>query len=298
MNPFDLRGPDFLLFYLVLGVAAVAVLVLARKSRESGSLPALQLDDPYLLACLSRGPQEVIRVSTISLVDRGFLQVSRGMVSRRGDGPTVTSSQPEIEKQVLDHFSTRNLLKSAFAKSSAPMDSAKQYEAKLQQYNLVPNADGRRARRLWTGVIITILLVVGLGKVITAIDRGHSNVGFLIILTVIAVIVAIKVGNPYRTSLGDAYLASVRGMFTDLKGRAQSLHPGGGTKELLWLVALFGMAAVPAAVFPFIREFPVPQTSSGYSSSNSCSSSCGSSGGGSSGCGGGGCGGGCGGCGS
>jgi len=292
MNPFDLHGPDFLLFYFVLSVVLPVVLVLGRRFRESGPPPSLQLDDPYLLACLSRGLQEVIRVSTISLVDRGFLQVSKGVVSRKAESPTIDPSQPEIEREVVGHFRVQQSLKSAFGKSTGPMESAKRYEEKLQQYGLVPDRDSRRTRWLWTGLTATVLFVVGAAKVLIALDRGHSNVFFLIVLTPIAAIVTVKIGNPYRTRRGDAYLASVRGLFTDLKGRAKSLHRGGGTKELLWLAALFGMSAVPAVAFPFIKEFPLPQTGSG-SSCSSCSSGCGSSG-----CGGGGCGGGCGGCGS
>jgi uncharacterized protein (TIGR04222 family) len=286
MNPFDLHGTDFLLFYLVLSVVLTVVLVLQRRLRETGPPPSLQLDDPYLLACLSRGPQEVIRVSTISLVDRGFLQISKGVVSRAAESPTIDPSQPEIEREVVSHFLVQQSLKSAFDKSTGAMESAKRYEEKLQQYGLVPDSDSRRTRWLWTGLTATVLFLVGAAKVVIAIERGHLNVFSLIVLTPVAAIVAVKIGNPYRTRRGDAYLASVRALFTDLKGRAKSLHRGGGTKELLWLAALFGMSAVPAVAFPFITEFPIPQTGSG-SSCSSCSSGCGS-----------GCGGGCGGCGS
>lgn len=287
MNPFELRGPEFLLFYLALSVTLLILLVLVRQSRESGALPSLHLDDPYLLACLSGGPKEVLRVSTISLVDRGLLQVSRGKV-----GPAATASkseigQTEVERQVASHFSTEQSFKSVFSKYNPAMESARKYEEILLIYRLVPDEHDRRARRLWTSLVATVLLVTGITKIVIAISRGRMNIEFLIFLAVAAVAITIKIGSPYRTRLGDKYLASVRALFTDLKGRAASLHPGGATKELLWLVALFGMSSVPATAFPFIKEFPAPQASSG--------SGCGSSGCGS---GGGGCGGGCGGCGS
>jgi hypothetical protein len=107
---------------------------------------------------------------------------------------------------------------------------------------------------------------------------------------VLAVFLAWRIHNPYRTSLGDDYLASVRTLFARLRQRASALKPGSGSRDLLWLTALFGIAMLPASAFPAIAHvWPKPATGSG--------SSCGSSSCGSSGCGGGG-GGGCGGCGS
>jgi hypothetical protein len=109
------------------------------------------------------------------------------------------------------------------------------------------------------------------------------------VLTIAAVVAAVMIGNPYRTSLGEAHLAGIRGLFADLRRRADSIQPGGGTAELAWLAAVFGLGAVPASAFPFVREFRAKrEVSSG--------SGCGTSGCGSGGCGGGG-GGGCGGCG-
>src|SRR5262249_15656495 len=111
---------------------------------------------------------------------------------------------------------------------------------------------------------------------------------FLILLMLLALFVVWRSGNPYRARAGDDVLAGIRSMFSGLRRRAASLRPGSGSREVLWLTALFGVAGAPAGAFPFIGDFR-DRTASG--------SSCGSSGGcGSGGCGGGG--GGCGGCGS
>jgi uncharacterized membrane protein YgcG len=118
---------------------------------------------------------------------------------------------------------------------------------------------------------------------------GRTNVEFLIALTVVAAFVATRIWNPYRTRLGDDYLASVQGLFDNLRQRAASLRPGGNTRDLLWLTALFGVALLPSTAFPAIAYvWPRPAASGGSSSCSSCgSSSCGGGGGG-----------GCGGCGS
>jgi len=166
--------------------------------------------------------------------------------------------------------------------------AATSYESRLQGHGLVPDASVERRRVLFLAVALFALVFVGGAKLWIALAAGRSNVIFLIILMVVAAIAAIKLANPYRTSLGNAYLASVRRLFSRLRDRATTIRPGGGSRDLLWLTALFGAGAVPVATFPFIRDFWPKQGSDG-------GSSCGSSGGGG-GCGGGG--GGCGGCGS
>jgi uncharacterized protein (TIGR04222 family) len=285
MNPFDLRGPDFLLFYIILSAVLLTALALFRRSRESGPLPSLQLEDPYLFACLKDGPKGVLRACTVSLVDRGFLQVSQGTVSHSAAPPAGTSGQTKVEKEVVGHFRVPQRFDKVFS-DTFTVDAAKEYEKTLRSHNLIPDGACFRARLKGLAAVIAALLLAAGIKIAIAISRGHSNVEFLIVLVVFAVVIAFKVGNPYRTSRGSAYLRSVRNLFTDLKGRAASVRPGGETKELLWLTALFGMSALPASAFPFIREFPTPSSSS---------SSCSSCGGG--GCGGGDGGGGCGGCG-
>jgi uncharacterized protein (TIGR04222 family) len=285
MNPFDLRGPDFLLFYTILSAVLLTALALFRRSRESGPLPSLQLEDPYLFACLKGGPKGVLRACTVSLVDRGFLDVSKGTVSHSAAPPVPTIRGTRVEKQVADHFSVPQRFDTVFSDTFA-MDAAKEYEKTLRSHHLIPDGSCLRARLKGLAAVIAALLLTAGIKIEIAISRGHSNVEFLIVLVVFAVVIAFIVGNPYRTSRGTAYLRSVCNLFTDLKGRAASVRPGGETKELLWLTALFGMSALPASAFPFIKEFPTRSSSS---------SSCSSCGGG--GCGGGDGGGGCGGCG-
>ena len=66
MNPFDLPGPQFLLFYLGLSAAVIVALVVARKFAESSAAPKLDLSDPYLIAYLRGGDAETLRVAAVS----------------------------------------------------------------------------------------------------------------------------------------------------------------------------------------------------------------------------------------
>ena len=64
MNPFDLPGPQFLLFYIIFAGLVILGLVLWRRRAESSpSTPRIDLSDPYLIAYLRGGEKEVRRVA-------------------------------------------------------------------------------------------------------------------------------------------------------------------------------------------------------------------------------------------
>src|SRR6185295_16874913 len=69
VNPFDLPGPEFLLFYIILAVAVITALALLRRAAESDSAPQVDLGDPYLIAYLRGGENEAPRVALVSLID-------------------------------------------------------------------------------------------------------------------------------------------------------------------------------------------------------------------------------------
>jgi uncharacterized protein (TIGR04222 family) len=289
MNPFDLPGPQFLGFYALFAIAVIAMLYVGRSYYESGSPPSLDLVDPFLFACLRGGPKEVVRVATLGLIDRGILQATGNTVTR---SPQATPAlvRRRIEKEVLNYFKIPAEADSILQRPSVLRVAAEDYEDQLRRFQLIPDPDMLKMRLLF--LIAALVAMVGVGgiKLMIAVSAGRSNIGFLIIMMVVAVFVAIKIRGPYRTAVGESYLASIRSMFTGLQERAASIRPGSGSRDLLWLTALFGAATLPTAAFPFVQQlWPKPRTASG--SGSSC-------GGGSSGCGGGGGGGGCGGCGS
>src|SRR5215471_4358237 len=84
MNPFDLRGPEFLAFYFFFSLVVIIAIAILRRIAESGDAPKIDLGDPYLIAYLRGGENEALRVSVISLVDRGML-VMDGASIRRAD---------------------------------------------------------------------------------------------------------------------------------------------------------------------------------------------------------------------
>jgi uncharacterized protein (TIGR04222 family) len=75
MNPFDLSGPQFLVFYIGVAVVVVGAVKLAIDTGEGGAPPALPLGDPYQIAWLRGGTPEAARIAVLSLVDRSLLVV-------------------------------------------------------------------------------------------------------------------------------------------------------------------------------------------------------------------------------
>src|ERR1700730_12334744 len=103
MSPFDLRGPQFLVFYLILGTLVVTLLFMLRRLIDPAGTVKVDMSDPYLIAFLRGGKDEVVRVATISLVHRKLLQVSDTLVSVTSPGVADGVRIP-IEQQLLLYF--------------------------------------------------------------------------------------------------------------------------------------------------------------------------------------------------
>lgn len=288
-NPFDLPGPEFLIFYAILGAFTIGLLWFARRTSEAADAPRIDYSDPYLLAYLRGGEKEVIRVVTVSLIDRGLLETKDDQLVAANKNAVNIIRRP-IEKALLQHFRLRAKASSAFT-SPKILSSCQEYSDALQRLGLIPDESILRTR-LWRLCIAVILLTgVAALKILIALQRGRTNIFFLILLAAFFVFIAMRVHNPLRTRRGDALLADLRNLFASLKARAPMLRPGGESADATLLMAVFGLDALPAALFPYAKRFQPRSTALSTSSCGSaCGSSCGSS------CGGGG-GGGCGGCG-
>jgi uncharacterized protein (TIGR04222 family) len=313
MNPFDLHGSEFLVFYLFFSVVVIGCIILLRgrdESRESGKPP---LDDPYLVAYLRGGEGEAVRVAALSLFDRGLLSIrSSGSSSpfsggenrlELADPRAIETVKRPLEKRVLEAFKTPGPI-SATLESLESCTPCLNYARNLEQLGLLPGEDIREKRRVRKQIAIGLLLGVAFLKILIAISRGRTNILFLIVLAILAAYVTSRIGNPFRTARGEKFLEDVKSLFASIRLRAATLRPGGATSDLVWLASAYGLGAVPALVFPHVSAFfprkPLRDWgSTGSGDSGGFFSSCGSSSCGGGGCGGGGCGGGgCGGCGS
>ena len=308
MNPFDFSGPSFLLFYLLVGVTGAVVVYMAIRSSESQkkSFPEEFRTDPYSIAYLRSGSAEALRIATVSLMDRGLLRSKgNGNVARARTDAASFVKRP-IEKAVLDFFNTERV---GYTIASSTIDKklvscCNDYESKLKDAGLICNDAIKRTKVRFVLPYMVIMVSLSIIKTFIALNRGHFNLYFLIILTIVFYVAADRMLNARLTASGKDLLSKLRSKFTFLKARAETLHSGGETNDLSFIAAVYGLSVIPALEFPYIKDvFPRAATASTSSSSGGCGGGCsgGSSGGGSDsgggGCGGGGCGGGCGGCG-
>jgi uncharacterized protein (TIGR04222 family) len=299
-NPFELRGPEFLLFYLFLGVVVTTVVMVLRLRGEPPQAGTTALTDYLKIAYLRGGSAEAIRVASLALMDRGLLELVDAHHIK-----TAVESLPaglqRTEQRLLEACRQPMRASSLLDDTALQVAATVECEPQLVRAGLLPDD---RLKRVWTGLRTMALLFLGSVaalKIVIALSGGRTNIVFLIILSAVFGAIIYLVTNPSRTAAGDAMLADLRTLFAALKTRAgfRRSTPGTGGDELALLAAVFGATSLPAVAGSMQTLFRKPEPRS-KSSRGSCGSGCGSSSGSSCGssCGGGGCGGGCGGCGS
>jgi uncharacterized protein (TIGR04222 family) len=284
MNPFDLSGPSFLVFYICVALIVIIALKLVIDEAEGGAPRALPLSDPYHIAWLRGGTPEAARIAVLSLIDRSLLSVSGDNLVNLSATPSVV--REPIERAVLARCAQSRTPATAILADSGVERACASYRARLEGLQLMPDAAMRAQRYRWFALAAALLLGIALGKIAIALGRGRYNIEFLIILTAIALGVVWFLVRRRRTHLGNRMLKDLQRLFKGLRQRAATIRSGGMTSDAMLLAAVFGISALPATGFAdFLRVYKKAASSGG-----GCGSSCGS------GCGGGG-GGGCGGCG-
>ncbi|MFH0997171.1 MAG: TIGR04222 domain-containing membrane protein [Pseudomonadota bacterium] len=286
------RGPAFLAFYIGLGMMVNLLLrsLISRQEKQTALIRQSPID-PYKIACLRVNHLETLRLVLFSLIDRGLLKASGDRVAAETNAGEVV--RRPLEKAIAAFFAEPRQVKELF-KDSGTVDVAKDYQQALVSEGLLAGPKVYFARMPSALVALFLLLGVSITKIISAFSRGHHNVLFLLILTLVFGNWTVAIWKKKRTGAGDQVLREAQLKFKSLKGRAKSVRPGGTTSDASFLAAVFGLSVLPAMYFPYIPTiFPRAASSSGGDSGG-----CGGGGCGSSGCGGGGCGGGCGGCGS
>jgi len=320
----DLYGPYFLIFY----AAMIAVLVVAcstsirnldrTKNLEPPEIPAKL--DPYEIAYLRGGENEVTRVAIASLIDRGLLRVAEKKSGPKttkqidlGRTPAPRDLSP-IESSIMKWTGFPADPPQIFQSDGIPSlvsESCVHYQDELSEKNLLAPPEMRQlGRRLW---VIGAALIIGLGvyKLVVAVAKGHHNVAFLVILGTVGMF-ALSLAClflPRTSKMGRAYLEQLQLAYFGLKNQVHPIgsltsaltmagDPGARGRlqnpaaysDCLLMVGIFGMASLAGT--------PLSDLTAMFKQGTSSAGGCGGGGCGGGGCGGGGCGGGgCGGCG-
>jgi uncharacterized protein (TIGR04222 family) len=318
----DLYGPYFLVFYTI----AIALVVLAcyqsiRSCDHTRDIPLPEISakvDPYQIAYLRGGENEVTRVAVSSLIQRGLLEVNDGRYGLkkvkkldRGRKP-APGEVSALEARVLKWSGFPAMPAQIFQPrglASRVSEACAAYQSILDEQHLLAPREMKElgSRLVW----LAVPLVLGLGgyKLAVALATGHKNVMFLLILSALGV-GAVSIAclhTPRKSRLGKDYLERLKlvyaGVVAKIKPAAQldptgeligqrrvvsQAKPVSASSDCLLALGIFGVAALAGTPFSEVSALFARGASGG------CGGGCG---GGGSGCGGGGCGGGCGGCG-
>jgi uncharacterized protein (TIGR04222 family) len=311
----DMYGPEFLVLYGI--VIAITLLVCRwrlRKADTSQALPPPLVPaelDPYEMAFLRGGENEVVRLAILALIQRGYLQVTetpkswfRAAVQRIEKSPNHPDARhlSEMENEIFDWFTRMRTAQDVFQMASPTGHFGAQcrnFEERLQAEQLLSSKGTRSSA--WLIRLMGVLVIAGLGgfKLVMALSKGHTNVIFLIIMGVVSIIILLVMREQQRlTERGRSYLENVQLALDGLKNRATHASSGTADPSLLLLVGVFGIGVLSGTTYDY---YPKMFQRAAASNTGSCSTSTGSCGGTSCGstssCGGGGGGSGCGGCG-
>jgi len=137
-NPFGLNGPEFLIFYTLLGILVNLILrIISHKyRREVIDIDLWSSSDPYTIAYLRAGFQESLRVVVFSLMKRGLLRAAGDLVESRDS--TKKMKLLPLEKAVLDYFVTPHNVFEVYS-DTALITLGDEYQKDLEEKNLLFN---------------------------------------------------------------------------------------------------------------------------------------------------------------
>jgi uncharacterized protein (TIGR04222 family) len=295
-NPLDLRGPEFLAFYIPYAVCVFFLVWLARELwRRSQEAPAsgrwspgiypAESDTPAI-ALLRGGPQEVARTLIGRLVAEGFLVIDGNSLARPQELPRNRSRLTPLEAEALKAGpgSSAEAAHEVLARVTKALDvHLAPVRLELEAAGLAPGPEQRRGYRRLGLVALVMVMGLGAAKLLVAMSRGRGNVGFLILLLFVSFFISVRLMKPpLQTGAGSRYLSWLK---QSHKGLMSMVIDGrrSGFGELALAAGIFGISALPS-LQPLHKAFIPPSSSSGGDGGSGCG-------------GGGGCGGGCGGCG-
>ncbi len=306
-NALDMRGPEFLQFYLFLAAITFAAALLIRNllklpSMLGGSIPSDL--DPYSVAYLNGKSVLAVNTAITSLLTQGVLELNMNTLRLRTLRHDFSPTH-RLEQAVFANSSGMNGIKTSTLRACCKPELEKIHEDLTNQGYLL--SAKQRIIVVASSIVIAMAApTYGLMKIFVGINRERP-VLFLEILCSLSVVACLfLLLTPFRTRRGDKMLASIRKYRSHL--RTVGFHSGHASKDEIVLgMAIFGVASLSGSAYAKpVRRLTPPAGSQSCgggsfisvgSSSGGGDSGNGSSCGGSSGCGGGG-GGGCGGCGS
>ena len=147
LNPFELRGPEFLVFFACWAAVLMIGLTLLRLRREAEEPSAENLPlEPYEIAYLRGGKTHLLQTALVALVDRGLLKV-KGLKLKTAEPGAVDKVQRPLDKAILTKFLWETEA-SALYKEESIMAQAEAVGERLREARLLPDPGQKGARML------------------------------------------------------------------------------------------------------------------------------------------------------
>jgi uncharacterized protein (TIGR04222 family) len=292
MNPFDLNGPQFLIFYSCLFLITYVYIKIRIHSKEGDlPIPKLSTNDPYMLAYLRAGKREALKLATIVLFNRGFLtkdKKSNKLKITKPENADLVSFP--VEKSILHVFKRRTSPYEIF-ESKICEQACEKYQAYFEQHNLNRNTSIARERLRIIMIPATAFLLIGAARIVFSLQAGKTNLWFLSIIMVLSFWVFSRIYRTPTTLVRTRVLEDFTALLSPGRKKASTREFKDGLYEQAMFAAVFGLPyeKLPEDLIDLFADKRKSKESgdSGFGWGCSSCSSCG---------GGGGCGG-CGGCG-
>lgn len=285
-NPLDWRGPQFLMFYIILFAVCFGLAVVMRRQmrlpKHSQRFDESELS-AYDIAYLNGGRILAVNTALSNLIRQNVLGLdvaNKKVVA----GPASPNHFNELER-VICAAAARPGGETVKEIRLAAKTVVGEISTRLKAVGVVvDNAQAAKAVMLPLLIVLGAVAVGGI-KIFIGIQRGKP-VLFLVLLCLgsLALSLIALARRPLRSQLGDAVLGRLKVQHYNLKGSLgeSALDP----MMFAMGVGIFGMTALDGTAHDHLRKQLQPSTDFSSGCGSSCGSSCG-----------GGCGSGCGGCG-
>ena len=260
MNPFDLRGPPFLALYALVSTGGLLYMYFTARGMLFGPPRAVSvgahkhLRDPYLMAYLKGGFRHTLTIVVFSLHQRRIVSgAGEAELRASGSKDVLAAVHNTLEIAVLRSLAIPQRLHQV-RDNMHLKETVEAYAEPLRQSGLVADED-EFERRLPAFILVGVVLFAFAAiKIVLALQRGHSNVLFLVILTLLAIIATWVIFNRRRTNAGDQALSNQQTLLARLKDRVNRLAADGATNEAVLIAATFGLGALPEYEYPFAKQ--------------------------------------------
>ena len=252
MNPFDLNGPNFLVFYTVCGAAVCLVLYrlrLQEPQTPEGAVPT----DPQTIAYLRGGATEALRITAVTLLERGALAPGPARHTPHRPEPHAAARRLGDRPSGVRALSDGRAGGVALRERKPGARAWRRTRASTGGSRSHPRRDLRAAR--WSRLLAAVAALGTLAgvKIALALSRGHSNVGFLLLEAAVFGLIACRLTIRHRTPAGDRALDYLKHTFEAVRDRTKPLeHPD--PLDIAVVAAVFGLAALPAAAYANVED--------------------------------------------